>query len=69
MRHTRELTPADHADYRERHTPSVSATRRLPDRVPLTDSYPVLPRLFPTCFHGVARSTGTGDPARLAWRG
>ncbi|GGT25803.1 hypothetical protein GCM10010254_52740 [Streptomyces chromofuscus] len=26
VRHTRELAPADHADYRERHAPRVSAT-------------------------------------------
>lgn len=29
--HTSELTPADHADYRERHAPRVSATPRRPD--------------------------------------
>ncbi|GGX14873.1 hypothetical protein GCM10010321_31390 [Streptomyces chartreusis] len=38
--HTRELAPADHADYRERHAPRVSAAPGRP-------SYRTFPGLFP----------------------
>ncbi|GAA3069951.1 hypothetical protein GCM10010448_61210 [Streptomyces glomeratus] len=38
--HTSELTPADHADYRKRHAPRVSATPRRPVSVPPAAFFP-----------------------------
>lgn len=45
--HTSELTPADHADYRERHTPRVSAAPWGPVSAPAVLVFPVCDALLP----------------------
>lgn len=42
--HTSELAPADHADYRERHAPRVSATESATPRCPISPPFSPLDR-------------------------